>query len=60
MRAFIFSDEPKANATDPVLAGVPGARRDTLIVRREKTSTGIVHRFDIRMQEDRGTVFFDG
>jgi protocatechuate 3,4-dioxygenase alpha subunit len=38
-----------------VLLSVPAERRDTLIAKRE----GGVYRFDIHMQGDRETVFFD-
>lgn len=57
-RAY-FSDEDASNAADPVLQSVPEARRGTLIAMREETATGIVYRFDIRMQGDEETVFFD-
>jgi protocatechuate 3,4-dioxygenase alpha subunit len=50
-----FSDEP-ANATDSVLRLVPAERRGTLIAIRQQ---GNVYRFDIHMQGDRETVFFD-
>ena len=50
-----FSDEP-ANATDSVLLLVPAERRGTLIATRQ---SGNVYRFDIHMQGDRETVFFD-
>ncbi|HET9149606.1 MAG TPA: protocatechuate 3,4-dioxygenase subunit alpha [Alphaproteobacteria bacterium] len=52
-----FSDEEKANAEDPVLALVPPARRGTLIARREAGAA--VYRFDIRLQGEDETVFFD-
>jgi protocatechuate 3,4-dioxygenase, alpha subunit len=45
-----------ANAADPVLAQVPEERRGTLIA--NQTAPG-VWRFDIRMQGDDETVFFD-
>jgi protocatechuate 3,4-dioxygenase, alpha subunit len=54
-----FSDEAEANARDPVLLGVPAARRRTLIAAREDSPAGAVYRFDIRMQGDEETVFFD-
>jgi len=54
-----FSDEAEANAADPVLASVPEDRRGTLIAEREDTAAGTVYRFDIHMQGDRETVFFD-
>jgi protocatechuate 3,4-dioxygenase alpha subunit len=51
-----FSDEAQANARDPVLASVPEARRPTLIAQRQADGS---YRFDIRMQGDDETVFFD-
>jgi protocatechuate 3,4-dioxygenase alpha subunit len=54
-----FSDEAEANARDPVLADVPPERRETLIAKREETPSGPVYRFDIHMQGDAETVFFD-
>jgi protocatechuate 3,4-dioxygenase alpha subunit len=50
-----FSDEP-ANAIDKVLRMVPADRRQTLIAAHEG---GGVYRFDIHMQGDNETVFFD-
>lgn len=54
-----FADEEAANAADPVLALVDPARRDTLVARREDAPGGIVYHWDIHMQGDRETVFFD-
>jgi protocatechuate 3,4-dioxygenase alpha subunit len=54
-----FSDEADANSRDPVLSSVPAERRSTLIARREASSGGVVYRFDIHMQGDQETVFFD-
>lgn len=54
-----FADEADANARDPVLAAVPEDRRGTLIAAREETQQGPVYRFDIHMQGERETVFFD-
>jgi protocatechuate 3,4-dioxygenase alpha subunit len=54
-----FSDETEANARDPVLASVPEDRRQTLIARREATAAATIYRFDIVMQGERETVFFD-
>lgn len=51
-----FADEPEANARDPVLRSVPAERRGTLIARSEEPAT---YRFDIVMQGDNETVFFD-
>jgi protocatechuate 3,4-dioxygenase alpha subunit len=50
-----FSDEP-VNATDKVLNAVPAERRGTLIATRQ---SGNVYRFDIHMQGENETVFFD-
>jgi protocatechuate 3,4-dioxygenase, alpha subunit len=50
-----FPDEP-ANATDKVLRAVPVERRGTLVATREG---GNVYRFDIHMQGENETVFFD-
>jgi protocatechuate 3,4-dioxygenase alpha subunit len=53
-----FSDEEELNAVDPALASVPENRRATLIAKRDEASPG-TYRFDIRMQGERETVFFD-
>jgi protocatechuate 3,4-dioxygenase, alpha subunit len=52
----IYFDDEAANAADPVLALVPADRRATLIAKRQ---AGGVYRFDIRLQGDDETVFFD-
>jgi protocatechuate 3,4-dioxygenase, alpha subunit len=54
-----FDDEAAANAADPVLASVPPERRGTLIARSEPQPGARVYRFEIRMQGDAETVFFD-
>jgi protocatechuate 3,4-dioxygenase, alpha subunit len=54
-----FEDEAAANANDAVLAAVPAERRDTLIARRSEQAGSVVYTFDIRMQGERETVFFD-
>lgn len=54
-----FSDEADANARDPVLSSVPAERRSTLIAQRTTAPSGTVYRFDIHMQGDKETVFFD-
>lgn len=54
-----FSDEAEANARDPVLAAVPPERRPTLLAARTSSPGGAVYRFDIRMQGEAETVFFD-
>jgi protocatechuate 3,4-dioxygenase, alpha subunit len=50
-----FPDEPEANASDPVLGALPEADRATLVA--EQGDGGL--RFDIRMQGERQTVFFE-
>lgn len=54
-----FSDEAAANAIDPVFVSVPEQRRPTLVAERQDTAAGVVYRFDIRMQGEQETVFFD-
>lgn len=53
-----FADEAQANAEDPVLESVDRARRPTLIAAREDGDIP-VYRFEIRLQGDGETVFFD-
>ena len=51
-----FSDEEKANAEDPVLARIEHkGRLPTLIAQRDGDS----YRFDIHLQGDNETIFFD-
>jgi protocatechuate 3,4-dioxygenase alpha subunit len=55
-----FSDEAELNAADPVLNIIEQApRRDTLIARREERGGEVVYVFDIHLQGERETVFFD-
>lgn len=54
-----FADEAAANAKDPVLLSVPAERRDTLIAERSEEDGVAVYRFDIHMQGERETAFFD-
>jgi protocatechuate 3,4-dioxygenase alpha subunit len=53
-----FSDEAK-NGDDPILALVPADRRATLIARRTDRGGQAIYTFDIRIQGDGETVFFD-
>ena len=55
----IYFDDEASNASDPVLALVPSERRGTLIARRQPGNGNAVYRFDIRLQGDDETVFFD-
>ncbi len=50
-----FPDEAGANAQDPVLQSVPSDRRSTLIAVAQDDG----YRFDIRLQGEGETVFFD-
>lgn len=54
-----FEDEGDANAADPVLALVPQARRGTLLAKRQDRPTETVYRFEIVLQGENETVFFD-
>jgi len=54
-----FPDEAEANSRDPVLNSVPEVRRATLIAKRKDTPAVPLYRFDIHMQGDQETVFFD-
>lgn len=55
-----FEDEAEANAADPVLNGIEwAARRPTLIARRTDRDGHVIYRFDIRIQGDGETVFFE-
>ena len=50
-----FPDEVEANAADPVYAALDDESRSTLVAEAEDGAL----RFDIRMQGDRHTVFFE-
>ncbi len=54
-----FADEHEANLRDPVLCAVPRSRRDTLIARCDDAHSSRTYSFDIHMQGERETVFFD-
>jgi protocatechuate 3,4-dioxygenase, alpha subunit len=54
-----FADE-RANDSDPILSAIKNkARRKTLIAERQDKDGKTVYRFDIRLQGDNETVFFD-
>ena len=53
-----FSDEP-TNDGDPILTLVPPDRRGTLIAHKQMRGEVPVYRFDIRVQGENETVFFD-
>jgi len=55
-----FADEDAANRQDPVLNLIElEVRRKTLIAHPERRGDELVYRFDIVIQGDRETVFFD-
>lgn len=55
-----FDDETEANAACPVLNLIEQApRRDTLLARRCEVDGQLAYRFDIRIQGNNETVFFD-
>jgi protocatechuate 3,4-dioxygenase alpha subunit len=54
-----FSDEATANATDKVLNLVPKERQQTLIAQHSEQNGQIIYTFNIYMQGENETVFFD-
>jgi protocatechuate 3,4-dioxygenase, alpha subunit len=52
-----FAGDP-ANDEDPVLALIPAERRESLMAYPDRENRGL-WRFDVRLQGDRETVFFD-
>lgn len=55
-----FEDEAAANAVDPVLNVIEWEnRRATLLAKRSERDGQIIYRFDICLQGDTETVFFD-
>jgi protocatechuate 3,4-dioxygenase alpha subunit len=55
----IYFADAAGNDADPVLALVPAERRATLIARRESDGPPPRYRFDVRVQGDGETVFFE-
>lgn len=55
-----FDDESTANHADPVMKLIESEnRRSTLIAKRSERDGNMVYRFDIRIQGEGETVFFD-
>jgi len=52
-----FSDE--TNDTDALLNSIDATRRQTLIAKRKEVNSTVEYHFDIYMQGERETVFFD-
>lgn len=55
-----FDDEADANAQDPILNSIEWAtRRQTLIAKRQERDGQVVYHFDVVIQGENETVFFD-
>ena len=55
-----FEDESNSNATDPVFNMIEWEiRRPTLLAKRTEKDGKVIYRFDIRIQGENETVFFD-
>ncbi|MFL9582184.1 protocatechuate 3,4-dioxygenase subunit alpha [Stenotrophomonas sp. AB1(2024)] len=54
--ARLYFSDASSNASDPILALVPAERRDTLVAQASGTGQ---YRWDVHMQGERETVFFD-
>jgi len=54
-----FSDESDANEKDAVFKSVPTERRHTIIANRVEEDNIVTYQFDLHMQGDNETVFFD-
>ena len=55
----IYFDDEATNATDAVLNSVEAERRQTLIATLDNSETTPIYHFDIHLQGDRETVFFE-
>jgi protocatechuate 3,4-dioxygenase alpha subunit len=54
-----FSDEEETNQADELLNTVPAVRRQTLIAQKKENDGVITYFFDIHMQGENETVFFE-
>ncbi len=54
-----FSDDAAAQQADAVLSLVPEARRATLVAALDERDGQRIYRFDVHLQGERETVFFD-
>ncbi|HEY4324050.1 MAG TPA: protocatechuate 3,4-dioxygenase subunit alpha [Mucilaginibacter sp.] len=54
-----FSDDEKANTDDELLNNVPAERRHTLIAQKNKSDGIATYLFDIHMQGENETAFFE-
>jgi protocatechuate 3,4-dioxygenase, alpha subunit len=55
----LYFEDEQPNAEDPILQCVPDERRSTLLARRENIDETVVYRFEIIMQGEGETAFFD-
>jgi protocatechuate 3,4-dioxygenase alpha subunit len=55
----IYFEGEEANASDPILALVPEDRRNTLVAKRAQRGDHLVYTFNIRLQGESETVFFE-
>lgn len=55
----VYFEDDSAIDTDPVLRSIPADRRETLLARPDPDGRGGEYRFDVVLQGDRETVFFD-
>lgn len=58
MTRIYFEDEP-ANAADPLLTSIERDRQHTIIAKRQESDEIPTYRFDIRVQGEEETVFFE-
>ncbi|MBD0328195.1 MAG: protocatechuate 3,4-dioxygenase subunit alpha [Pyrinomonadaceae bacterium] len=54
-----FSDEAEANSKDELLKTIPEERLNTLIAQRKEYAGGTAYHFDMHMQGEKETIFFD-
>jgi len=59
LRTRLYFDDERTNADDPVLRLVPSPRRPTLLAKHETAEDRVVYRFDVVLQGDGETVFFN-
>ncbi len=55
----LYFEDEAANARDPVLELIPGERRSTLLARMRSADGKAIYQFDIVLQGEHETVFFD-
>jgi protocatechuate 3,4-dioxygenase alpha subunit len=55
----LYFEDEQANAEDPILLCIPDERRTTLLARRENREGVVVYRFDIIIQGEGETAFFN-